>query len=351
MSILERLLAAYPEAKKPDVLARLRKSKDMANRVGAEWELVVFGLLRGMGYDVKVKPERGSGEGNPDFLVTTRNDVQFYCEGTVAHPSEEYRRRYDTFDAFKKHVENSGLADTNYLVCIVDEDGATCPDFAGFDRWFSGAFGRHDGGGGPHLGWIDDTWVDGGWAVKVSANCMRDDCRKGASPVVILVPPAAAAEGADRIKAAIRAKANRYNSLDKPLVVAVLYQDEHSCVSERDVHEAVFGTERIHGARYSDGHLEVVGHSREPDGAWHRSHEGELKNTRISAAFVCAGLDSDTRFPGRTWFVHHPKANHPLPREAWLMAQIAIDPAKGTPNSIPGRSLEEVLHRFLEPEQ
>jgi hypothetical protein len=81
---INECIAAYPEAERAELIARIRSGDDTAFRSGT-FELILHEYLRRKGFALAPHPQLpGGARTRPDFLVTCRDGTSFYLEAVSA---------------------------------------------------------------------------------------------------------------------------------------------------------------------------------------------------------------------------------------------------------------------------
>ncbi|RBP41449.1 hypothetical protein DES53_107281 [Roseimicrobium gellanilyticum] len=281
--MLEQLASAYPQDALPELRSRVRCGDDTLFH-SAVFELLVYSILKKLGYDLQPHPELANGStARPDFLVTGQDGFQFYLEAVLASEeggtlSGKSRMIETTLDAIREarhdnfwvDIQHSGLPQTQpskrklisavlkWLDTLDPDKVPRHPDEFATNNFF---------------------WEHEDWKLRLRPRPISQRNRgKSKSLIGITQRPLSFVTHSDPIREAIVSKGHRYGQLDKPLLIAVNFSTPF--LDRLDEVQALFGTEtfRIDIANES----EPVTTERLPNGAW--LGRGGPQYTRVSGA-------------------------------------------------------------------
>lgn len=104
--VLTDWLAHYPEAERPALIARFRRT-DRRGFLGAFWELYLHELLRRLGFDIELHPVVSGTTHRPDFRLWLGNMSAFVEAVTI------YESHADTRGA---HLRRDGIVDDHRVI-------------------------------------------------------------------------------------------------------------------------------------------------------------------------------------------------------------------------------------------
>ena len=342
---IESWFAAYPDGDpKKDLRERFR-SGDNPQYKGALFELFMYTLLRAMEFEIEIHPTLpGNATTHPDFLAIRNAVPLFYLEATIALPSQRQREMERTLAELRESLAKIISPDFRFDVNIDEFKRGTIsfkPLRRAIETWLATLdpteMEKHTGGGrnGPVM-----KWSRNGWKLQVEAE-VRSSKTRGRLNVKALrfvIPPVTRMDTEERIMSAVANKARKYGVPNLPLVVAVNVIDGIS--DDLDIMNGLFGNERFQLVDGPDGVVaKLVG--REPEGAWYGPTG--LRNSRVSVVFLCDRMSPGDITRQKTFFVHHPSAKNPFPRDLWPMPQLVPHETDPRLVPIPGKSAGEVL--------
>lgn len=316
---LEQWFAAYQDAHKAEFLSRFR-SPDNPVHQSAFFELYLFRLLKGMGYNVEVHPPTKSGK-HPDFLAFDSNVPAFYLEAALSLPSIQEsaakKRVAQAYDTLNK------LESPNFFLYLRVVGSPNSPIPAAklrneVGRWLStldpeeiALAGPH---GGPCLQWHHD-----GWEIEIEPIAKGPKYRgiPGVRPIGVTFPEMKYLNTPEYIKGTVEAKGGKYTDLRLPLLLAINVINEFC--EETDIFEGLIGQEETVVNFGPDGR--VTGHSgrRKLNGSWFDKHGP--RNTSISAAFVASYLVPWNMGVSTPILIHNPWSKNPLRPALWPLPQ------------------------------
>jgi hypothetical protein len=320
---LDSWFRAYPADGQPDLRARLRSSADDAFS-GAFWELYQHQTLTLMGYSVESHPKLAGTTRRPDFLVARPGDRGFYLEATIASPSRDERgsdRILGTiFDLLNE------LSTPNFFLEVeVKRRGPLPPSTKQVRRdltaWLAALdpdeIERAPGGWLRHAPF---SWEMAGWSIQFRPIPKSPGYRGKPSRAigVNIDAPVRVVDTSSGLRDAIKGKAGRYGTLDRPYVIAVLIEDRY--MDREAVVAALYGTvsylfDSSPNATFDPRPF------RQLDGPW-MSPTGPT-NTRVSAVLTAINLSPPlvTRIAPHVW--HNPWAARPLvDRMNWATSRV-----------------------------
>jgi hypothetical protein len=297
---LDAWFARLPQAARADVRNRFAQDAEL-DHAGAFWELWVHEAHRRRGFDVEVNIGVEAGERRQDFVLA-RGDERCWLEATVVGGDSPLSFTERRLDEQLRDIVETVRAPRFSLALEVVRYGACSPGrrrvVPPLERWLGSLDVRElrarraAGAAAPVRRLTFDDW-----AVDVEAIALDDP--PWACGRVLLVPRGAVAgRGAVNdvrpLRRKIKKKAARYGALDRPYLLAVLALGDR--VSERDVHEALLGSDASDHA------------------VWHGP--GGPCNTRLSGVLVARGMrstDPATAVASAPSLWRNPWALRPLP--------------------------------------
>lgn len=248
---IDECLAQYPEAERPELIARIRSGDDRAFR-SATFELFLHEYLRRRGY--QLTPHPGLPEGvttRPDFLVTCPDGSGFYLEAVSAVDRDGRSQAGEA----RIHTTLQHLTDANHANFFVEVAWTGYPDTQPSGRRLAAAvvawlntLDADDAIVVMERGDFDELpsmeWTHEGWTLTVTALPCRPDAR-GQDRRLIGAQNFGArwVDGWTPIRDAIMTKARRYGDAEIPLVVAVNVSSHR--LDEIDELQALFGQEQF----------------------------------------------------------------------------------------------------------
>lgn len=344
---LRHAVENYPVSERPELIARLQSEDEVAFKSASFEVLLYWGLSRN-GFRMEPHPDPGTGTSKrPDFRVTAPDGEQFFLEAVLAgvrdgrNPAGEALKR-TTIDRLDEAIHQNFLID-------IDSSGApqTQPSSTSLIRvvhdWLNSlqvdelrdVLEKHGLESMPTLEWTHE-----GWTLAVRAIPLRPQHRGNDKRLV-----GASGDGVrwintwEPLRAAVKAKANRYGALDKPLVVAINAESFH--LDPIDEAQSLYGEEFW---------IEVIGHpelsrpDRRQNGAW-RGPKGP-QNRRASAVWFFNDLTPYTLATRRSTLYLNPWAHNPGPSSMHIFPHKRIEGDELV--YVPGMSLN---HMFGVPHQ
>jgi len=248
-ALLEQWFRAYPDEHKKDFLPRFQ-SKDDDQHLGAMWELVLYHRIKRNGIRVTVNPETNNNK-TPDFLIEYENGKNLYIEATVvfeADPKSE--RRKQIFLDYLNDVKSKYF---DLLVWSSASDfPKQIPNKVQFTdgimhwlnqlNWSSVKQLDKDGTGRnlPKIKWKFDEWEIELTAIPRHESQIEKGIEKISSSRGIMVHENIIA---DRIRDAVRKKAQKYPKLSAPIAIAVNVLK--SFFDREDIEDALFGADAV----------------------------------------------------------------------------------------------------------
>lgn len=310
-NFLENLASEYPDPS--DLINRLRSNNN--NFRSAEFELLIFSMLRKQGFILTPHPKLPNGSSShPDFLVSTPTGNDFYLEAVLAN--ERSTDRTDdpliatTLDMF------TNTSHENFEV-IVKTSGypSTQPSQRRFRKEI--------------LAWLDSLDPDkvqeaintSGYnampklllrhedlKISVQAYPLQQN-RRGKSSRLLAgqFSQGGPVDSWSPIKDALAFKGNKYGALDKPLIVAVNFSGHH--LDRIDEMQALFGQEQVAFSSINSVADPQIG--RAPNGAWIGKSGPQYR--RISGAWLFENLCVYNVFSRKPTLYLHPWATLPVP--------------------------------------
>lgn len=276
--VLEDWFAHLPAASRPDLRSRFQ-GKDRRQVDGAFWELYLHELFRRLGCAVQHQPRvprAGAPPLTPDFLAE-RDGERLYLEAVAVTDStvddRAARRRMDLVDAINARVASPGFA----LAFEIERMGSATPRVSEIARslqgWLDGFDPDRVAAVQRRWGisdWPAWEWVGGGWRLRAVAMPKPPEARGGPDDRVIGLGPswgkvADAFADARAIRDKLREKAEKYDGLDAPYVLALLVR--RGFCTEDDVAGALFGGGTLDATLIQGGRIDPSG-AGDRDGLW-----------------------------------------------------------------------------------
>jgi len=250
-TFIDECLAQYPEAERPELMARFRCGDDRAFR-SASFELLLHEYLRRKGHTLVAHPELpGSTSTKPDFLVTCADGSSFYLEAVSAADRDGRSRAGEalinttlqhltdaTHASFFVEVASTGYPDSQpsgrrlaadvvaWLNTLDPDDAIAKMERGEFDQL-------------PSMEWNHEEWT-----LTVTALPCRPDARGRERRLIGLQNFGARwIDGWTPIRDAVMTKARQYGELELPLVVAVNVRSHN--LDQIDEMQALFGQEQV----------------------------------------------------------------------------------------------------------
>ena len=287
---LELWWRCYPRKARKHLLARLQGEPESYE--GASFELLMCGLLTGLGCEVDVLDVDGLGA-NPDFLVKHKNR-ECFIEATVvipqSGPNQIDRNRDDALaklnqlssSTFELRIEIEGKLDRTLSAKEVI-------------RPFELLLNAHDplavkraiDYGGIYAAPSEEI-VHGNWRLRGWLNPLLTESGKEAPPRQIAVGFGGSNEEdvSTRVRDSVLVKARKYEGSHAPLIVAVNPLNIFFN-SENDELEALFGKEQV---SYIEEHPEInLPMTRKKDAIWVGRAESN-RPTCPAAVLICRGI-------------------------------------------------------------
>ena len=279
--LLESWFKQYPHEARNHLLGRLRGNDSATG--GALFELMVHELFIQLGCKVTVLDVDGTKK-QPDFCVR-HGDCLFYVEATVINPQSQLVLNSPEEDVLDK-IETLR---SPYFLFWFEMEGklSKCLRKARVVEPFQQLLEAHtpeevqkmvDEGGpeaAPSAKITDNDWSLQGRLVPYGPPYVE-------RPTVVFGPGRTGMLSSTPVQDAIKKKANKYKSLDAPLLVAV-----NVCIpgfSEDEELEVLFGKEQY---TIDAGRLDIPGrYTREPDGVWVRRGPPHTRYTRLKGVIM-----------------------------------------------------------------
>jgi hypothetical protein len=312
---IDDCLAQYPEADRPELMARVRSRDDRAFR-SATFELFLHEYLRRKGYALVVHPELPEGiTTKPDFLATCPDGSRFYLEAVSASARDGRSQAGEALiDTTLQH-----LTDATHADFFVEVASTGYPETQPSGRrlaadvvaWLNSldaddAMEVMERGQFENLPSIE--WKHEGWTLTVTALPCRPDAR-GRERRLIGVQNFGARwiDGWTSIRDALMTKARRYGDADLPLVVAVNVNSQK--LDQIDEMQALFGQEQF---VFDRNNLDAGPRmERAPNGAW--SGPAGPRSRRCSGAWLFHDVTPYTLGRRKHTLYANPWAPHQVP--------------------------------------
>jgi hypothetical protein len=333
-SLINDLLANYPESDQADVVGRL-KSSDESDFRSALFEIVLYRLLCKFCNEVAVHPPLENGY-KPDFGMVLNDGSKVYVEAVLASErnglTQSGQRLIETtLDNLNKHAHHSFLL-------AVESSGE--PSVQPSARHLKGRIHSWLNSLNPDVEHADDYYRSvfdiEGWSLACRAIPLKPDHR-GSAPRLLLSTGNGAnwVNRSDSIRDAIVSKANKYGKLDAPLIVAV----NCNCftVDEHEELNALSGTLRFNFIQDRPDVKDWP--SRASDGVWYGRNGPRYK--RVSAAWIFRDLQIYSLSIAEYVLYINPWARHCVPPSLLELRHYRIDDEDE--GMYPGLSIKSML--------
>jgi hypothetical protein len=298
----------------PDLGERFR-SPDEQQYLPAFWELYLHELFLSLGFAVQLHPEVPTAPTNPDMLVEREND-SFYVEAVAVLDKEAHRqsnqKRAVLYDKINEQVRNPDF----FVDVETVTEGVQTPKVGVIAKrvgeWLATL--DPDAITGPLR--IGQVWTTperaltfGDWSFRFRAIPKKADRRALRGPTVGLYGPSKGVIVNDHVtlEERLRAKSNRYGELDRPLLLALLYQ--RWTAREYHLLRALFDHAWEHPKMIRAGRVDPSW----PDDASGLWLTKSGPSNRRSSAILC-GIQVAPFWVNRAnlWLIHNPWAQAPL---------------------------------------
>ncbi|HWA89807.1 MAG TPA: hypothetical protein VG889_07220 [Rhizomicrobium sp.] len=278
--LVEGCFSTWPKPERVDWLARF-KSKDDATHWAAFFELLLHSWLLRLGYTVVHHPTVPSTTKHPDFLATHPNGLEFYLEARSTDGNSDDEARVERFTD-QIIAEVGKIISSDFFIDIrFAKRPTTQPALAKLrkdvEKWLGTlTYERVKADSKRYhkrvnVGGCDVLLVPSAKYKRRESSVLGAMMRRG----VQQVDPQRA------ILPALRKKATRYGTLDKPYVIAV--NDLSSFFHEHHAFESLFGRETFVSVPNGKGWTEW-------DGTGLFGKANKPQNTRVSAALIVPGV-------------------------------------------------------------
>lgn len=245
--LLTKWVADLPEEVRRDLVPRLR-SNDQQTFESAFWELYLYTAYVGSGYRLTVHPKVYESTKHPDFMVDGKG-TRFYLEavrvGTTATELAEEHRLQEVEAALARLRSDRFVLSLLHLA-VGPNPLPTRPLRAALKAWLDGLASDSVVADLSHGSIFERapkfTWNHEGWRLGFQAIPRRTQAFSQDQSLVGMSGPGQA-QLVDNISGLLRVlddKANRYGSLDHPLVIAVMSNTD-SPTEDYEFEQALFG--------------------------------------------------------------------------------------------------------------
>lgn len=316
--VLEDWFTRYPENEKDELRSRFQSGDD-THFVSSFFELYLHELLVRLNYRVEVHPEVSEPKSKkPDFLAITPGGKGLFVEAVIASDTTEEETATSSMKNVLYDTINT-LKDPDFYVGIKEEGKLKTPPPGrkirnGLERWLREL--------DPdkcllltQQGKFDDlpkwNFSHDGWKIEFTAYPKSKEARGKPGRRLIGMHMSSGFQLIDSrtsIRQAIRRKASRYGSLEKPYIIAVNAMG--GFVDQIDIMEALFGKEVLVFPQGLPPNVQPETKlTRQPDGAW-TSTFGP-RNTRVSGVLVGVSAVPSSIAAKDLELYHNPWAQHP----------------------------------------
>jgi hypothetical protein len=298
--LLERLISEYPKQYVGDLIYRMKCGNEIEFD-SAEFELLLYRALITSGYRLTPHPTLNNGsEKRPDFLVECCDGSSFYMEAVLCSTKTQNPLIRDTINALKS------VRHPNFMVSVKPLE----PPSAQPNRRKL----KHD-----VLSWLNTLNADQlllnnqvhkkpicRWPYEkpiielVATPIMKEHRGKSRCILGIVRVPYENFNNWQQLRDTLKAKGQKYGSLDRPLIIAINFQGRY--LDDRDEFQALYGEEKIACSIDNlDSPLQTI---HEPNGLWRGRDRPEY--TRVSGVwfFHKFNLDDYLSKEPRLYFNH-----------------------------------------------
>lgn len=340
-AVAEGWFAAYPVDGQVDLRARFRSK---LNRVmsGAWWELYQHEAFRRLGYAITLHPDVAGTSRHPDFLVEDGKG-SFYVELTFAGRSHAEDAAANRLDHLRDLVDALPVQEW-WLMVEVEAEGPADPSTRALRRDLLAWLAALDPDAMVSQGDPDEVdrhahvWRESGWVLRFRPLPKRVAIRGTGDGIIgSFSKPGGLIDTRGPLVKAVKDKASAYGTLDRPYVLAILF--EHDFLDEEDLLNALFGSiaVRIPVDPAATLEAETV---RLRDGAW--LGPAGPTHTRVGGVLTAVNLLpwGVSRVAPHLWL--NPWATRPIgSRLPWRTTE--ADPEEGTVDVRPATVSPETL--------
>lgn len=317
----------YNNSSAKDVRSRFRSKAD-DQHLSALTELTLHHLLLKDGYLPQAHPELPDVKTRPEFLVLQDNKPKFIVEAVLVYPDRATSRtdkfESEIFDAVNKVISPDFLISLE----IESRDPSTQPKI-----------GKVVSDIQQHINQLDYATVcskyestqtlpeciitQNDWVFKCLFSPVTEEGRlirnADSRNIGATVHGASLVEIDEAIRDNVLEKGKKYGKFDIPFVIMVNVIRESIYCDDDTVLDALLGKQVVDYITYKDG-THKIQPRRNLEGIWTEPKKG-LTNEHISGVIIVSGLYSSTIETANPVLWHHPKATHPLSREALSIDQ------------------------------
>lgn len=310
--LLSDWITAMPIEARDDLVGRFRTG-EQTPMMSAFWEMYLYQVLSQSKCAVEVHPKLAHTDKSPDFLVHTP-DGDLFMEATVASRSKAdttaEKRRAQVVATINRHV----VSEHFFLAIDFDDESDKSPPIRRYvpriQRWLDQLKPEAinpPGGSYPTREQVYEI-TENGWRINLTALRHPGDASAYADQIILVQTDGMSFDGRTPIAASLRAKADRYGTLNLPYVIAIL--DDTLLSDETHLQWVLLGSPQIRLPLDGQTQADVVSVR---DGFWLRN--GGPTNQHVAGVLFTSNLHY-SNVPKRTpvmW--HNPYALSPIP--AW----------------------------------
>ena len=290
--LLNHIYSQLPEQEKKDLHARIT-GRNPHNYNSAVFELLLFGIFKNAGCEVKIHPNLDNSTSRPDFLIKTPDNNEFYLEAVLA---SEYDKQLIAAEKRKDVVLDSinKIKSRDFHLGISTTGNPKTPPNgrklrAVIDDWLStldpdDVIQRIDKYGNAAI--PCKQWCHEGWEIEFQALPKQPKSRQEGERIIgVLFKGARWSSSWRSMRDAVTRKGNHYGELNKPLLIAV--NTEMFSLDKIDEMQALFGEEQFIFKRNSSDPQPIM--ERKPNGAWYG--KSGIRYKRVSGVWFFENLN------------------------------------------------------------
>ena len=307
-TIMEEMLALYPEPHRSKLVPRLQSRDDIQHN-GAVFELILHELLiRRKCRVIAIEPEIPGNSHKPDFLVESPEGFRFYLEAKIATgalgaaPGADRRMR----DALQAIDE---VDSPNFFLCLrshgIPASQVPKKQLRHEVQSFVNALDNKTVVAAFEAGRSSPTYTFEHDGLRVQVEVVPKRFKgNGGRAIGVQVMPGGVVEPHLPIRNALNEKAGRYGKPNLPFIIAVNALDQYA--NEDSAIEALFGTKCF--AERDDGSVRIA---HEHDGVWGTAAHPIYQ--RVSAVFSTERLSAWKLGQCSARLIVNPWAAHTIP--------------------------------------
>jgi len=280
-NFLEDAFYQYPRSEKTELKTRIQL-EDIVQSKSAIFELILHEILLKMGCQITVHPELENSEKKPDFLVKTKNGVQFYLEAVLVCDYNNYKSSLEEeknklFDQINEKFSEVQYA--NLWISIITPSSKSFSKKALYND-IKSKLDILKKNNTTHINW---KWKNnkGDWSIELQLWKRTSNSKRFIS--CIYPYTASKIDVSKTVRRAFKKKSTKYGDLKYPYALAINIDALY--LENTDEMNALFGKEEF---IFTKEGVEFVGHQK--NGAWY-GPKGP-RNTRVCGAWLFDNLTS-----------------------------------------------------------